>query len=131
MLRIAQRIAQKNNIQVMATGESIGQVGSQTIENITTIRNVATMPILSPLIGMDKQDIVNKARLLGTYPISIIPDQDCCTLFISRHPRTQSTSEELDTIESTLDVNAIVEKTVDSIEVLRLSGAVSPSGINK
>jgi thiamine biosynthesis protein ThiI len=130
MLRIAQRIAQKNNIQVMATGESIGQVGSQTIENITTIRNVVTMPILSPLIGMDKQDIVNKARLLETYSISIIPDQDCCTLFAPRHPRTRSTSEELDNIESALDTNAIVEETINATEVLHLAGIASSSGIN-
>ncbi len=131
MLRIAQRIAHQNNIQVMATGESIGQVGSQTIENLTTIRSVTTMPILSPLIGMDKQDIVNKARALETYPISIIPDQDCCTLFVPRHPRTTSTSQELDTIESTLDVNAIVEKTIDATEVLHLSGVASSAGTRK
>ena len=115
----------------MATGESIGQVGSQTIENLTTIRSVTTMPILSPLIGMDKQDIVNKARALETYPISIIPDQDCCTLFVPRHPRTTSTSQELDTIESTLDVNAIVEKTIDATEVLHLSGVASSAGTRK
>ena len=72
------------------TGEVVGQVASQTLENLTAINAVATMPVLRPLIGMDKDEITAEAQRLGTYPISIIPDQDCCTLFTPRHPATKA-----------------------------------------
>ena len=72
------------------TGEVVGQVASQTLENLTAINDVATMPVLRPLIGMDKDEITAEAQRLGTYPISIIPDQDCCTLFTPKHPATKA-----------------------------------------
>ena len=72
------------------TGEVVGQVASQTLENLTSINSVVTMPVLRPLVGMDKDEITAEAQRLGTYPISIIPDQDCCTLFTPRHPATKA-----------------------------------------
>ncbi len=72
--------------QALVTGEVVGQVASQTIENLTSINSVVTMPVLRPLIGMDKEEIIAEAERLGTYPISIIPDQDCCTLFTPQAP---------------------------------------------
>ena len=79
-----------NRAQALVTGEVVGQVASQTLENLTAINEVVTMPVLRPLIGMDKDEITAEAQRLGTYPISIIPDQDCCTLFTPRHPVTRA-----------------------------------------
>ena len=81
MMRIAERIAQRNRALALVTGEVVGQVASQTLENMTRITEVVSLPVLRPLIGMDKEEITAEAQRLGTYPISIIPDQDCCTLF--------------------------------------------------
>ena len=89
MMRIAERIAQSHRAQALVTGEVVGQVASQTLENLSSINSVVTMPVLRPLVGMDKDEITAEAQRLGTYPISIIPDQDCCTLFTPRHPATQ------------------------------------------
>ena len=112
MFRIAQYLALALGSHALVTGESVGQVGSQTLENIASVRSVVGMPILSPLIGTDKQEIVDEARSLGSYDISIIPDQDCCTLFVPKHPVTRSTTEEVDRIESALDIDALVEKAI-------------------
>ena len=91
MMRIAERIARLHRAQALVTGEAVGQVASQTLENLTSINgSVATMPVLRPLIGMDKEEITVEAQRLGTYPMSIIPDQDCCTLFTPRHPATRA-----------------------------------------
>ena len=92
MMRIAERIARDDRAQALVTGEVVGQVASQTLENLASIDRVVTIPILRPLMGMDKDEIVAEAQRLGTYPISIIPDQDCCTLFTPRHPATQARS---------------------------------------
>jgi thiamine biosynthesis protein ThiI len=117
MARIAERIAEEHGAKALVTGESLGQVGSQTLENLVTIRSAVGLPILSPLIGMDKQEIINEARHLGTYPISILPDEDCCTLFVPRHPVTRSTPEEVERLESALDIPALVERAVAQAEV--------------
>ena len=90
MMRIAERIAQRNRALALVTGEVVGQVASQTLENMTRITEVVTLPVLRPLIGMDKEEITAEAQRLGTYPISIIPDQDCCTLFTPKHPATKA-----------------------------------------
>ena len=86
MMRIAERIARMHRAQALVTGDVVGQVASQTLENMATIGSVVTLPVLRPLVGMDKEEITAEAQRLGTYPISIIPDQDCCTLFTPRHP---------------------------------------------
>ena len=86
MVRVAEEIARRVGALALVTGESIGQVASQTVENVATIDAVAGMPVLRPLIGMDKQEIINEARHIGSFDISILPDEDCCSLFVPRHP---------------------------------------------
>ncbi|MBI2856043.1 MAG: tRNA 4-thiouridine(8) synthase ThiI [Chloroflexi bacterium] len=119
MARIAEAIARERGARALVTGESLGQVGSQTLENLATIRSVVGIPILSPLIGMDKQEIVDEARRIGTFSISIIPDQDCCSLFVPRHPVTRSRPEEVERLEAALDVDGLVERAVAQAEVRR------------
>ena len=121
MARIAQRIAREHGVKALVTGESLGQVGSQTLENMVTVRSVLDLPVFSPLIGMDKEEIVNEARSIGTYPISIIPDEDCCTLFVPRHPVTHTTAEEVDRLESALDIDALVEAAAANAEVVNFT----------
>jgi thiamine biosynthesis protein ThiI len=110
MLRIAERIARENRAQALVTGEVVGQVASQTLENLSTIGSVAAMPVLRPLIGMDKEEITAEAERLGTYPISIIPDQDCCTLFTPRHPATKARRYETEAGEAALPIDEIVSE---------------------
>ena len=102
MLRIAERIARQRHCQALVTGDVVGQVASQTLENLAVVGSVATLPLLRPLIGMDKDEITNEAQKLGTYPISIIPDQDCCTLFTPRNPMTRAKLHEVEAAELNL-----------------------------
>ena len=117
MMRIAERLAARHRAQALATGEVIGQVASQTLENLSVIGGVVRLPVLRPLIGMDKEEITAEAQRLGTYPISIIPDQDCCTLFTPRHPATKARREEIQTAEERLDIDALVDKALDAAEL--------------
>jgi thiamine biosynthesis protein ThiI len=110
MLRIAERIARARGAQGLVTGEVVGQVASQTLENLQVIGSVATLPIFRPLIGMDKEEIMNEARRLGSYEISIVPDQDCCTLFTPRNPLTRGRLHLVEAAERALPVDEIVEK---------------------
>jgi tRNA uracil 4-sulfurtransferase len=110
MMRIAERIGRSHRAQALVTGEVVGQVASQTLENLAEINRVVSMPVLRPLIGMDKDEITAEAQRLGTYPISIIPDQDCCTLFTPRHPATKARREEVERAEATLPIEEIVER---------------------
>jgi thiamine biosynthesis protein ThiI len=102
MLRIAERIAGAAKAKALVTGEVVGQVASQTLENLSLIGEAATLPILRPLIGFDKEEITAQAQRLGTYPISIVPDQDCCTLFTPRHPATCAKRYEVEAAEGAL-----------------------------
>ncbi len=117
MMRIAEQIARHGRAQALVTGEVVGQVASQTLENLTSINSVVTMPVLRPLIGMDKEEIVAEAERLGSYPISIIPDQDCCTLFTPRHPATRARAVDVERAEASLDVDEIVQRAVTAAEV--------------
>jgi thiamine biosynthesis protein ThiI len=117
MMRIAERIARHGRAQALVTGEVVGQVASQTLENMTSINSVVTMPVLRPLIGMDKEEIVAEAERLGSYPISIIPDQDCCTLFTPRHPATRARAIDVERAEALLPIEEIVERAVTEAEV--------------
>jgi tRNA uracil 4-sulfurtransferase len=117
MMRIAQAIARQNRAQALVTGEVVGQVASQTLENLTSINEVVAMPVLRPLIGMDKEEITAEAQRLGTYPISIILDQDCCTLFTPRHPATKARRHDVLNAENALDVTAIVDQAVAAAAV--------------
>src|SRR5688572_29481897 len=112
MLRIAERIAQMRRAQGLVTGDVVGQVASQTLENLAVIGSVATLPLFRPLIGMDKDEITDQAIALGSYPISIIPDQDCCTLFTPRNPQTRSRLREIEAAEQALPVEDLVERAV-------------------
>jgi tRNA uracil 4-sulfurtransferase len=109
MFRIAERIAATWRAKALVTGEVVGQVASQTIENLSVIGRVAMMPVLRPLVGMDKEEIMTQAQRLGTYPISILPDEDCCTLFTPRHPSTKARLVEVEDAESALPIDAMVE----------------------
>lgn len=116
MVRIAERLARQRKCRALVTGESVGQVASQTLQNIAAVDAVANMPILRPLCGMDKQEIIEQSHVLGTFEISIQPDQDCCQLFLPRHPVVTSTHEECLEAESKMDVEALVQDAVDRTE---------------
>ncbi len=116
MMRIAERLAGVCGARALVTGESVGQVASQTIENLAVIDEVAGLPVLRPLIGSDKEEITQEARRLGTYPISIIPDQDCCTLFVPRRPATRAGREQVERAERNLPVAELVDKAVAGVE---------------
>ena len=118
MLKIAERIARSRRAQALITGDAVGQVASQTLENLAVVGHVATLPLFRPLIGMDKEEIVDDARRLGTYPVSIIPDQDCCTLFTPRNPQTKSRLHEIERAEALLHIDELVEKAVAEAEVV-------------
>ncbi|PYR78906.1 MAG: tRNA 4-thiouridine(8) synthase ThiI [Acidobacteria bacterium] len=110
MLRIAERIARARGAKALITGEVVGQVASQTLENLQVIGSVATLPVFRPLIGMDKEEIMDEARRLGSYAISIIPGQDCSTLFTPRNPLTRGRLEQVEAAERALPIDEIVEK---------------------
>jgi tRNA uracil 4-sulfurtransferase len=108
MLRIAESLARRWRARALVTGEVLGQVASQTLENLTTISEASTMEVLRPLIGMDKDEIVAQAQRMGTFPISIIPDQDCCQLFTPRHPATRASLAEVTQAEQALPIEQMV-----------------------
>ena len=116
MMRIAERVAGVCGAQALVTGESVGQVASQTIENLAVINGVVSLPVLRPLIGSDKEEITREARRLGTYPISIIPDQDCCTLFVPRRPATRAGLQEVERAERRLPVDELIDKALTHVE---------------
>ena len=116
MMRIACRVAQKNGSQALVTGESVGQVASQTLEAMVCTDAVCTVSVLRPLVGMDKEEIVRISRRIGTFETSILPYEDCCTVFTPKHPRTKPKPEELEEAEKALDVDGLVEEAVSSIE---------------
>ena len=116
MMRIADRVAQRNSCRAIVTGENLGQVASQTMEAMAVTRAVTELPILQPLVGMDKEEIVRHARNIGTFETSILPYEDCCTVFTPRHPRTKPKLAEVEAAESALDVEALVEESVNGIE---------------
>ena len=117
MLRIAERIARTWHAQALVTGEVVGQVASQTIENLTNIAQATTLEILRPLVGMDKDEISSQADRLGTLPISNIPDQDCCQLFTPRHPATRARRDHVARAEGLLPIAEMVERAVQASTV--------------
>ena len=117
MVRIAEAIAAREGAQALVTGESLGQVGSQTLRNIATVDEAASMPILRPLVGLDKSEIIDQAQAIGTYETSILPDEDCCTLFVPRSPATAVRPEQIAEHEARLDVPALVAEAAATTEV--------------
>ncbi len=120
MMRISQRVAQRCGAKALVTGECLGQVASQTMEAMTVTGAVADLPVLRPVVGMDKEDIVKISRKIGTYDTSILPYEDCCTVFTPRHPRLRPTLEELEAAEQGLDIEAMVQAAVDGIERIQI-----------
>jgi thiamine biosynthesis protein ThiI len=119
MFRIGERLAHRVRAQALATGEVVGQVASQTLENMSVISSATSLPVLRPLIGLDKEEITAQAVRLGTYPISIVPDEDCCTLFTPRHPATRATPREVDEAERSLPIGEMVHTAVNNCVVER------------
>ncbi|MDD5434964.1 MAG: tRNA 4-thiouridine(8) synthase ThiI [Nitrospira sp.] len=121
MLRIAEAIAKKEGALALVTGDSLGQVSSQTLENISTIEDAVELPVLRPLIGMDKIEIITQAKEIGTYDISIIPDQDCCQLFIPKNPAIRTSVEEIRKIEQDLDIGKLVNVGIQCISISKVA----------
>jgi thiamine biosynthesis protein ThiI len=121
MIRIAEAIAEREGAEALVTGESLGQVSSQTLSNMATIDRVAIMPVLRPLVGLDKEEIIRDARELGTYETSIEPDQDCCTLFVPRSPATHSSVAQVEKAERALDIGGLVELGLSQVETLEFT----------
>ena len=120
MMRIAQRVAKRCGAKALVTGESLGQVASQTMDAMTVTGQVVDIPVLRPVVGMDKEEIVQISRKIGTYDTSILPYEDCCTVFTPRHPRLRPTVEEAEAAEAGLDIEAMVQAAVEGIERIRL-----------
>ncbi len=120
MMRIAQRIAYRNGAKAIVTGENLGQVASQTMEAMASTQAVTNMPVLQPLIGMDKEEIVVLSRKIGTFDTSILPYEDCCTVFTPRHPKTHPKLQEVEAVESALDIEALVDEAMNGIERIKL-----------
>jgi thiamine biosynthesis protein ThiI len=117
MMRIAERLAREWRARALVTGEVVGQVASQTLENLTTIARATAMEVLRPLVGMDKDEIIASAERLGTFSISIVPDQDCCQLFTPRRPATRARWEEVEQAEHELPLTDLIETAVRSVVV--------------
>jgi len=127
MLRIAEAIARTAGAEALVTGDSLGQVASQTLPNLAVIQAAVALPVLRPLIGMDKGEISDEAIRLGTYEISIVPDQDCCQLFVPPHPATRAHPEDVAAAEARLDVPALVALGVAATERARLRYPEEPA----
>ena len=113
MMRIAEAVAKKAGAKALVTGESLGQVASQTMLSLGVTEAVTTMPVLRPLIGMDKVEIIRMARRIGTYDTSILPYEDCCTVFTPRHPCTRPVLADIEAAESALDVEGLIAKALE------------------
>ncbi len=129
MVRITEVLARRNRAKAIITGESCGQVASQTLENIAVVDQCAGMPILRPLIGHNKEEIVNMAQDIGTFSTSILPDQDCCTLFVPKHPETRASLDTVLRLEESLAVDELVRDAVNNTERQHFAspGAAAPA----
>lgn len=117
MMRIAEKIANHNNYDALITGESLGQVASQTVQGIAVTNKSVDIPVLRPLIGMDKVDIIHIAEDIETYDVSILPFEDCCTVFLPKHPVTRPKVEDIDTSEESLDIDRLVSDAISNMKV--------------
>jgi thiamine biosynthesis protein ThiI len=120
MMRIAQKVAERQNCAALITGESLGQVASQTLQSLCVTDAVCEMPVFRPLIGMDKDEIVTVSHKIGTFETSILPYEDCCTVFTPKHPQTKPRQENVLKQEEALDVEALVENAVENTERITL-----------
>jgi thiamine biosynthesis protein ThiI len=115
MMRIGEAVARRRRARALVTGESLGQVASQTLDNMVVIGEATRATVLRPLVGMDKEEITAQARRIGTFDVSTLPDQDCCQLFVPRHPATAASREEVERAEAALDVPALVAAAIDGM----------------
>ena len=122
MMRIAADVARREGAKALVTGDSLGQVASQTLENIACVDDVATLPVLRPLIGEDKQEIISDARRIGTYETSILPFEDCCSLFVPKSPATRASVDDCRAAEEGVDIDALVASCIAGAEVQRIAG---------
>ena len=120
MMRIAERIAEETKALALVTGESLGQVASQTLESIYVTDTSVGLPVFRPLLGMDKVEIIDRAREIDTYELSIQPYEDCCTLFLPEHPETRPKLEKILQSESHLEVESLIRQAVETREILSL-----------
>ena len=120
MMRIANRIAHRANCSALITGESIGQVASQTMDGLCCTNAVCDMPVFRPLIGFDKTEIMDYAEKIGTYETSILPYEDCCTIFTPKHPQTKPRVEQLIESEKLIDGEGLIRRAIEGIEILNI-----------
>lgn len=118
MMRIAEKVANEKGCDAIITGENIGQVASQTMKSIVATNDVCSIPVFRPLIGMDKNDIIDIAKKIGTFETSILPYEDCCTIFVPKHPETQPKIEKLEKSEQHLDIDGIVNTVIENLELV-------------
>jgi thiamine biosynthesis protein ThiI len=118
MMKIAEKIALKNGSLGLVTGEAIGQVASQTLESLLVTNSAVSLPVYRPCIGMDKSEIVEISRRIGTYETSVLPYEDCCTLFVARHPVTKPRLEKTIELESVLNIEELIQRALDGAEVM-------------
>lgn len=121
MVRIAEELARREQCWALVTGDSLGQVASQTPQNLCAIGEAAELPILRPLIGMDKREIIDEAKRLGTYETSIEPDQDCCKLFVPLHPSTKTRLDDVLRVERMIDLSTLMKRGVEKAELTEFS----------
>jgi thiamine biosynthesis protein ThiI len=129
MMRIAERLALKDGCLALVTGESVGQVASQTLENLNATNSVAAMPVLRPLIGMDKIEITEKAEHYGTFRTSILPYEDCCTVFVPKHPVTRPALRDVEKAEAGLDIDSMVEAAIANDKITIIDAKETARGI--
>ena len=121
MMRIAEQIAKNTGAQALITGESIGQVASQTMEALGVTDNAVETPVFRPVIGMDKEEIVQIAKKIDTYETSILPYEDCCTVFVPKHPKTKPRLEQIIEAEQALvDIEEMMQTAIETMEVIRI-----------
>lgn len=118
MMRIAERVARKNGAMAIVTGESIGQVASQTLDSMYVTGSVANLPVIRPLIAMDKLEIIKIAENIDTYETSILPYEDCCTVFVPKHPLIHPKLEKIVEFEKKLDIDALIDRAMENIEIV-------------
>lgn len=121
MMKIAEEIAVKNGAQALLTGESLGQVASQTIQGLAATNAAVGIPVFRPLIGMDKNEVIEIARRIDTFETSILPYEDCCTVFVAKHPKTKPRLDEIEKIEEGLQLEPLIEKALNETEILDIT----------
>lgn len=120
MMMIAERIAELDGAKALITGESLGQVASQTLDSLVVTNDVVSIPVFRPLIGLDKIEIIDIAHRIETYETSILPYEDCCTVFLPRHPVTHPRLEKVREAEQALDVEDLIHRAIENVEIIEL-----------